>query len=205
MKSFLKIVFSVFKENKGFSFSLFFLFLFGTTLVVVTSIMPGTVRESFDRYMDDYNMPNASIVSGPQKYNSDLKNIEHVSDVEANFIVDTSLEFNETKRNTRVFSRENGFKKYNILESADVPESENRLWLSSYFANYNNIHAGDKIKLKINNEYQDFTVESLVSTPEGMRCCFDDTNWSEGGDFSYIYIDRETLNDKFKCEDYYNS
>lgn len=172
---------------------------------MLTGIMPGTISKSFDKYMEDYNMPQASIVTSPHKYISDLENIDNVTDVEANFIINTTLEFNGIKRNTRVFSRDNGFKKYNIIESSKVSDDENRLWLSSYFANYNNIKAGDKIKLKVNDDYIDFTIESLVSTPDGMRCCYDDTNWAESGDFSYIYIDRDILDEKFNCGDYYNS
>lgn len=128
MKNRATLCFSIFKENKGFSFGLLMLFFFGATLIVMCSYLPATVNKSLDMFIADYNMAQGSIVTEPMPTEVDGfdTSIEGISKIESQMIVDTTVKVNDDiLKQMRVFTIENdGFRKYKVYEKIDTGEDE---------------------------------------------------------------------------------
>lgn len=201
MKNFLTLCFSVFKANKGFTFGLIFLFFFGATVMIMTSVVPETISVSFDRFINDYNMSQASIVTDPMKIEVEgLDNsIEGVSNVETQMVLDTKVKIPGDKlKAMRIFSvDDNGFRKYFYLEQTDAKTDEKNVWVNAYFATLLDIHAGDHIDIKTPADWESFHISAVVSTPESSSSCYDDTYWNEDQDFGFMFMPRADFDSVF--------
>ena len=96
--------------------------------MIMTSVVPETISVSFDRFINDYNMSQASIVTDPMKIEVEgLDNsIEGVSNVETQMVLDTKVKIPGDKlKAMRIFSvDDNGFRKYFYLEQTDAKTDE---------------------------------------------------------------------------------
>lgn len=127
MKNTLTLSFSIFKGNKGFSIGLLFLFFFGATLIVMTTILPTTVTHSLDKFIDNCHMSQATILTEPMQTEVDcLKDVEGIKSIESQMIVDTNVKLSEdVLKQMRLFTIEDdGFREYYFNEKIDVEDNE---------------------------------------------------------------------------------
>lgn len=209
MKNTLTLCFSIFKGNKGFSIGLLLLFFFGATLIVMSSILPATIINSLNRFLDDYNMSQANIVTEPISVdvNGFDTSIEGVKSIESQMVLDTFVKISENEQKAmRIFTIEDdGFRKYYFNEKIDANDGEKTVWVTSYFANVLNIHAGDMLEVKLPYGFEKIKISSIVSSPESISCCFDDTFWCEDYDFGHIFMSRADFEDLYKIKGLSNS
>lgn len=199
MKNTLTLSFSIFKANKGFSFGLLLLFWFGVTLVVMSCVLPSTIAYSLDRFVDDYNMWQATIVTEPMQSDVDgLKDIEGVDKIESQMAVETSIKIDEdTNKQMRMFTIEDdGFRKYYFYEKKDVEEGQTSVWITFFLSYAMDLHAGDKIEVNFPDGYKELQIGAVISNPECSSSVYDDTYWCEDFDYGYLYISRSDF-DKF--------
>lgn len=110
------------KANIGFSIGLFFLFLAGSILIVMTSIIPESVQASIDNFLNEYNVSEGSLVTDVVDSNNyDLSNIDGIKNYEANFIFDTNIRTsNGALKQMRAFSVENqSVRKFHFYETSN--------------------------------------------------------------------------------------
>lgn len=128
MKNKATLCYSIFKENKGFSFGLLMLFFFGATLIVMCSFLPATVNKSLDMFIKDYNMSQGSIVTElmPTDVDGFDTSIEGINKIESQMVVDTTVKVtDDILKQMRIFTVEDdGFRKYKVYEKTDVADDE---------------------------------------------------------------------------------
>lgn len=117
-----KLSFVPAKANKGFTIGLFFLFLTGSILIVMTSLIPESVQASIDNYLEEYKVSEGSIVTDVvDSSNYDLSDIEGIKNYETNFIFDTNIRTNSgLLKQMRTFSVESqSVRKFHFYETSD--------------------------------------------------------------------------------------
>lgn len=168
--------FSLVKANFGFTIGLFLLFLAGTVIIVMTSLVPESVRTSIDRYSSDYNLTQGTITTDIM--DSDvpgIKNVEGIKDVESNFVFETNIRFsNGSIIQMGALSVENkGIRKFHFRETSDHDYYEPYIWITNYLAQAADLHAGDYIDIKTGDKYENIKIGAVVSTPDAFTCTYD--------------------------------
>lgn len=208
MKNIFTLCFSIFKGNKGFSIGLLLLFFFGATLIVMSSILPVTISTSLNRFIDDYHISQATVVTDPMSSEVEgLSDIDGVKSVESQMIIDTNVKISDdVLKQMRLFTVEDdGFRKYYFNEKIDVEKDEKSIWVTLYFADFLDLHAGDMLEVKFPSGYESLKISAIVSSPESSSCCYDDTYYAEDYDFGNIFMSRKDFEDLYKIKGYSNT
>ena len=198
-KNTLDLATSIIRGNKGLSIGIGLMFLVMITLMIATVVLPSSVPESTNRFIEDYRMPQAWIATSPTS--AEAPDIDGVTDAEAGISLDVpvrSCKNPDDNYTLRVFSIEqDGFRRFHtVSETASDPDLIN-VWITAYFAEQNGIAAGDQLEIKTPTGYQKALVQKIVSLPESMVCVRNQASWRDTTDFGYLYLQRKDVDTLF--------
>lgn len=114
--------FSLIKANLGFSIGLFLLFLAGTVLIVMTSLVPESVETSIEKYADEYHLSQATISTDIMDSEvPGMHDVKGIKDIESNLVFETNIRLGDgTMVQMGALSVENkGIRKFHFRETSD--------------------------------------------------------------------------------------
>ena len=187
---------SIFRDNVGFSFGLFFMYAVMIVLVFFSLLLPGSLRSAVDDFITDYKLENAWITAMPM-YDppiEKLKKINNVCEINQSFTTDVDIKINgEDGFSARIFSVSDDdtlmFHTYSEDENA-TPDSVS---ITYRFATLNSVSPGDTVTVEAPNGNTDLKIGRIITTPEGIICSKDDLAQSDAYSFCYLYLPRDEV------------
>lgn len=191
-----KMILPVIKKYWKLLLSTLIVTALGCAMMMGLSSAHKSLENTLESYVDDYNYPDAQIVTEVtnSKKIEELNKIEGIKEINTRLVLDTIMISPSGKYlSTRVFSyNDEDFQKMHVWSSIDNNE-ENSIMLEHNFAEDNNIKVGDKVKFKIEEEYREYTVSKIISLPEALSTKITDKSWGANSDFGYVYASANLL------------
>ena len=192
----MKAVFSIIKKYWKILLSTLTISALGFAIMIALSNSYLSVKHSLNSYVKKYNYPDIEIQTSPSTVDklANLKSIKGVEDYNAQYWADTVMLFNDMNYYTirAITYDDTDFQKYYTWQEKEINDKDT-VFLEYRFAISNNIHVGDKIKIKVNDDYREFYINKLVSLPETLAISVMGDSWTLSTDFGCVYISRELL------------
>ena len=178
-----------------------FVSLLAVGLLVCFGSVIVNARDSYQNFVAEYEDVDELVSTNftiREKLLS-VNSLDEVDKVEARLVVDCFLKKNEQERAivARVFSYNNDsnkiFKTYPIEQTTPHQTLVN-VGVSEKYARNNDFKVGQTIKLGFFDMYEEFYIQEIVDTPEGIYPRANNYIWSDNSDFGYIYASENELN-----------
>ncbi len=167
----------------------------GFSLVIILSNSSMSMDTSLNSYVKEFDYPQLEIKTSPATIDkiAFLDEIKGIADHSEQFIFDTIMRSNDKYYSIRAITYdESDFQKSYVWKKRDL-KKDNVVSLEYSFAVENNIQIGDKIDIKIQDEYKEVYVDKLVSLPETFAMSVVGDTWTLSFDFGYVYVSRDLL------------
>ena len=163
-----------------------------------------SLERSLDRYMEDYGLADAEITIDATDNEDLAETVRQLPGVEG---VDTRFTGNTVMKEEAgkyawvriLFYEEEDRQAFYYWEKADaggaVTGTQDVL-LEYKFASDRGIRAGDTISFRVDDEYRDYVVGGIVSTPETLGMSAEDGVAAIPSEFGYIYAPRSLLKEE---------
>ena len=190
-----------FKKHLGLFISMVFVSLLAVGLLVCFGSVIVNARDSYQNFVAGYEDVDELVSTNftiREKLLS-VNSLDEVDKAEARLVVDCFLKKNEQERAivARVFSYNNEsnqiFKTYPIEQTTPHQTLVN-VGVSEKYARNNDFKVGQTIKLGFFDMYEEFYIQEIVDTPEGIYPRANNYIWSDNSDFGYIYASENELN-----------
>ena len=166
---------------------------FGSTII--------NARDSYQDFVTEYEDVDELVSTNFTTRNKllSVSSLDEIDKAEARLVVDCFLKKNEQERAivSRVFSYNNENKNiFNVysLKQATPHQTLVNIGVSEKFAKNNDFKVGQTIKLGFFDMYEEFYIQEIVDTPEGIYPRANNYIWSDNSDFGYIYASENELN-----------
>lgn len=161
----------------------------GCTIMVALSSSHKSLEKTLNNYVEDYHYPDG-VITTELTSRDKINNINEKIKIVPRLTFDTIIKHNDKYLSSRVITfGKNDFYKFYEWES----NKEEGLYIDYNFANDNEIKIGDKIQFKINDEYREFKVSKIISTPESLSIESSNRFTGFNNDFGYIYVNDEII------------
>ena len=187
----------IIKKYKRQYLSMVVVSFMGIALLSALSSAYKTQKSSLLCFMEEYRLADGAVLlssPAPSSLREELLQIEGVREVDPRLMADIPVRLSSGRLlSLRAFTHgKYDFGRRYTWEEAERGDCPN-VSLERKFAYHNQIHAGDRMEIKIGEEFQTVCVGSVVSTPECLRVTKDEFMASENSDFSYLFIPEELL------------
>ena len=176
-----------------------FVSLLSIALLVTFGSTISNLKRTYNDYIEEYGAVDEQVttrIAEREKLLS-VTDLQEVDKVDARLSIDAYLKKEDRSIVCRLFSfneeQNHIFKRY-VLESVDKKEGVANVSVVRKFANNNNFHLGDTLKIGYFGYYVDFHICELIETAEGIYPRANNYIWSDNQDFGYIYINEADLN-----------
>ena len=175
----------------------------GSAIMMGLSSAHLSLKNTLDKYILEYSYPDAELtteVTTKEKLEK-LSQIKGVKEVNYRLVADTMMISPSGKYlSVRAFSYDDAdFQKFYVWSEKDNTDYDEVL-VEYNFADENGISAGDIVKFKIGDEYREYFVSKIVSSPETLAMQPTENSWGANSDFGYVYASRELLEKETKKE-----
>lgn len=195
------MILPIFKKYKKLLISIMLVSAMGCGFMTGLSASYTSLDVSLSNYLDEYCCPDAVITTDVTSRDviDKLKIISSVSEINARMCGDTYLKSIRARYlSVRIFSYSPDDKqKFYFWERRDS-EGKDEIYLEYNFANDNHIKAGDTVKVKADNEYNEYFVSGIVSCPETISVQPTDDSWGVNTDFGYAYVSAKLISDEYE-------
>lgn len=197
------------RANPGFTAAFAFFYILQAALTIWMLMLPGSIRNTLDVFMEDYNIPDAYIVTDyiDASVTDELKDIQGVQSVDARFLVDNPISLPDGKVITPRFVRisEDAFQKnyiYDSLADEELKDYNNMLQImsSKSFADNNGLSVGDIIVI---ND-REAVVSAIITNPDCIWFFRDETSWYDSTDFGLLFMEEDYFDEAFGTRGYAN-
>ena len=190
-----------FKKHLGLFISMVFVSLLAVGLLVCFGSTIINARDSYQDFVTEYEDVDELVSTNFTTRNKllSVSSLDEIEKAEARLAVDCFLKKNEQERAivSRVFSYNNENKNiFNVysLKQATPHQTLVNIGVSEKFAKNNDFKVGQTIKLGFFDMYEEFYIQEIVDTPEGIYPRANNYIWSDNSDFGYIYASENELN-----------
>ena len=190
-----------FKKHLGLFISMVFVSLLAVGLLVCFGSTIINARDSYQDFVTEYEDVDELVSTNFTTRNKllSVSSLDEIEKAEARLAVDCFLKKNEQERAivSRVFSYNNENKNiFNVysLEQTTPHQTLVNIGVSEKFAKNNDFKVGQTIKLGFFDMYEEFYIQEIVDTPEGIYPRANNYIWSDNSDFGYIYASENELN-----------
>ena len=190
-----------FKKHLGLFISMVFVSLLAVGLLVCFGSTIINARDSYQDFVTEYEDVDELVSTNFTTRNKllSVSSLDEIDKAEARLVVDCFLKKNEQERAivSRVFSYNNENKNiFNVysLEQTTPHQTLVNIGVSEKFAKNNDFKVGQTIKLGFFDMYEEFYIQEIVDTPEGIYPRANNYIWSDNSDFGYIYASENELN-----------
>ena len=190
-----------FKKHLGLFISMVFVSLLAVGLLVCFGSTIINARDSYQDFVTEYEDVDELVSTNFTTRNKllSVSSLDEIDKAEARLVVDCFLKKNEQERAivSRVFSYNNENKNiFNVysLKQATPHQTLVNIGVSEKFAKNNDFKVGQTIKLGFFDMYEEFYIQEIVDTPEGIYPRANNYIWSDNSDFGYIYASENELN-----------
>ena len=192
MKTFVRICRSIIRKNKGFTAGIFIMSVLSVSIAFLGGNFGASSSDTIMGFISESGMPDAVYVTDvmSEELCKTLENIEGVRFVSPRFLYDTNIETADGSiYSVRVLRWDPDAPFSHTIHEEIRNESGNPgAAVSSEFAEYNNIHPGDQLRVDTPFGKKMLTVDAVVSNPETMNCVKDEMSAYESYQFAYLYI-----------------
>ena len=150
-----------------------------------------SLQKSTEDYLATYHYYDASITTEvtTEKLVDDLLSVEGVSRVNARMVANTVM----ISPNDRILSIRGmtyGASDWQLFKVWDSVPADGRdaVMVEAEFAENNGIHAGDEVRIRVDDTYRTYLVEALVSAPETLSVRALDNQSPLNSDFGAVYV-----------------
>ena len=190
-----------FKKHLGLFISMVFVSMLAVGLLCCFGSTIINARDSYQSFIAEYEDVDELVSTNFTTRDKllSINSIEEIDKADARLVVDCFLKKDDQERAivARVFSYNNEnnkiFKPY-PLEQMTPHESLVNISVSEKYATNNDFKVGQTIKLGFFDMYEEFYIQEIVDTPEGIYPRANNYIWSDNSDFGYIYASEEELN-----------
>lgn len=177
MKTFVKLCISIIRKNKGFTAGILIMSVLSVAIAFLGANFGPSSEDTIMRFLSESCTPDAIYVTEPLPENilEAIKEIGGVRHVSPGFLYDTNIETeNGSLFSVRVFRTESDPIFINTVhEEAAYDGPDPQAAISSEFAEYNQIRAGDRIRMDTPLGKKDVVVSSVISNPQTIECSKD--------------------------------
>ena len=153
-----------------------------------------SLSETLNKYVIDYGYPDAIINTNLSDKKNDNKDTGIIANNRIN--LNTIMLANKNYYSVRVFSYDKSFfSKFNVWQTINK-DYDNYVLVEKKFADSNKINVGDKVAFKVEDEYREMYVKSIVSLPETLAITPVEKSWGANNDFGFIYVPIDLLKEE---------
>ena len=190
-----------FKKHLGLFISMVFVSMLAVGLLCCFGSTIINARNSYQNFVEEYEDVDELVSTNFTTRDNllSVNSLDEVEKTEARLVVDCFLKKVDQERAimARVFSYSNEsdqiFKPY-TLERTEPHQDLVNIGVSEKYAINNGFQVGQTIKLGFFDMYEEFYIQEIVDTPEGIYPRANNYIWSDNSDFGYIYASEEELN-----------
>ena len=190
-----------FKKHFGLFVSMVFVSMLAVGLLVCFGSTIINARNSYQNFITEYEDVDELVSTNfiTREKLLSVSSIEEVDKADARLVMDCFLKKEEQERAivARVFScnKESNklFKPYTLKQTTPHATLVN-VAVSEKYARNNDFQVGQTIKLGFFDMYEEFYIQEIVDTPEGIYPRANNYIWSDNSDFGYIYANEDELN-----------
>ena len=203
------LVRAVLKRNRMQAAALIVTYTLTFALLVMLRFFYPSIENTFDSYLAEYGMPEATLLTSvlPRSSVQAALEEEGIRASVLRFMADTPVTFPDGKTVTcRCTSvPENDTERYwdTVRKGQAVPDG-NSVMLSSYFAGYHGVRAGDSLTVLTNSGKKKLTVTGIFSSPETISPNRDAFAWYDNNDFARLMMGEDVMDVLFSCGAYCN-
>lgn len=199
MKTFLKLCLSIIKKNKGFTAGIFIMSVLSAAIAFLGVNFGQSSNETIMGFISDSGMPDAVFTTAmlPEDMEDILEAVEGVSLASPRFIYDTNMTAEDgSLYSVRLIAWDpaSPFKHTVHEKTADTSDGP-EAFISSEFAEYNDVHPGDEVIFHTAFGKRQATIRAVIANPETMNPVKDDLSAYESYRFAYVYIPKKDIND----------
>ena len=168
----------------------------GTGILTGLSGAYVSLDHSLAAYVETYRYPDAylttEVVSRDRM--EEIRSVSGVSSVNARLAADTVLITpDNVYLSVRAFTfREEDLQTFHYWQNVD-PAGQDAVLVEHQFARDNAIHAGDSVRVRVQEDYRTCLVSGIVSIPEDLAAAPNDYVSTTSSDFGYIYVPSSLL------------
>ena len=182
---------SIFRDNIGLTIGLLVMYTIMIILVFFSSVLPGSLKRSYDEFLVDYCLADAwiNVMPGNDYPVDELKKIDHLAEVCPSFALDADIKFKGNENcSARIFTvSDTDLQRFYAYDGENVINTGS-LYISQRFASIHSICVGDIISVMTPSGQKDLPISGIITTPESMVCARDDFSRNDSYDFCYLYI-----------------
>ena len=184
-------------RKKYFKILLSIVVIISLGVALLFGLMNGvsSVHKSIDNFIDSNNYPDIKIITDINDV--DLLNTFNENDYKS---LDSRLSISTIiNKDDKVISvKASTFEDKNLNDFYVWNEINNttklyEMFVEKKFSTNNNINLGDKLSLKIEDNYYDFIVTKIISIPEAIVSAPISGLWGEISDYGNVYINKSVL------------
>ena len=172
-----KKMFRDIKNNKSQFITIFLMIFMGVMVYSgIRSYMDG-MKKTADVFYSDNNLQdlNAVCKNITDDDLKDIKDIEHVKNVERKLTIPSTVEGEEDRTLQLNFIESNEISKFYVVDGTSFDKNKKGIWLDEYYANNNNVKVGDTIKVKFEKEVLEEKILGLINVPDHVYDIKDET------------------------------
>ncbi len=208
-KTLLRLIQRVMKNNLVLFIALGITYALSYSLLVVAVFFYPSIKQTYNQYISDYKIPEATVLTKlMNKEDTDsMMSSEETDHYSLSFTVESQTRFENGKNISCRFTnipKDSEKRYYDVRIGADAVLEEDSVLVSAYFADANNVNAGDRLTVRYNEEEHELTITNIVSIPETMGTNRNATSWYDSNDFAFIFLSNSLMNEIFDCEDFCN-
>lgn len=146
-----------------------------------------------DCNLQDLWITNTSISKQDER---DLKNLNHVKDVNRALVVNSKLKgYKDVTVETNIIDKNTVSKMY-VVKGEKFSNSKDGIWMDSYLAKHLNIKVGDTLKLDVFGQGVSLKVKGLVNTPDHVYFVKDSTEiFPSHTSYGYVYMSKDAFDE----------
>ena len=194
--------YSIFKNNRLFSFSLMLIYTLVTVVLVSLVMFYPSVEASLDNFLSEYGIADAEIITGgaPEKAARLLEKIDGIASVDAILAVEGKVTLPGDNVVTVRFCsipQSEKYKYYNTETNGDVILSDESVLVATKFAQSNDISAGTVLTVSVGDRDVCLTVTDLFSCPNTISTGRDANSWFDGAQYGCVYVSGAIMDSLF--------
>ncbi|MBO7698319.1 MAG: FtsX-like permease family protein [Erysipelotrichaceae bacterium] len=168
----------------------------GCTIMTGLSSGHKSLVDTLNNYVEDGHYPEAIITTEVvnNKVKDRIRKLSEVEKVESRLTGDTFVVSPAGRLlSCSVFSfRSDDLQKFYYWDSI-YPDTDEYVYIDYELAEGNNIKAGDRVEVRINDEYRRYQVAGIISAPQTLAIETHGNKWSTNSDFGYIFAPEALL------------
>lgn len=188
------------KQNLSQFLTIFLMVLIGVMVYTGIEAYMDGMKDAANNFYKNSNLQDLNVV-GTNFTKEDLntiKNIDHVKDAERKLVINAMNEEDSDKSFLVSFIESNNISKFYIVDGTSFDVNKQGVWLDNFYAIENNLHIGDKIKIKYDTFVLEEEILGLINVPDHLYDVKDESQiLPNRKDYGFVYLSINELPESY--------